>query len=65
MLGRVLDHVFVEALLVENAAVYDLETNDLCAFLEDVDRRRGHRTRENATNVRVVPAGSGEEDDLV
>jgi hypothetical protein len=65
VLSRFLDHVFIKALLIKDAAIYYFKTDDFCAFLEDVDRRGWHRARKNAANVRVMSAGSSEEDDFV
>lgn len=65
VLSRFLDHVLVKALLIKKAAVYYFKTDDLCAFLKDVDRCGGHRTRKNATNVCMMSAGSSKEDDFV
>ena len=62
---RLLNHVLVQALLVEHAPVHNLEALDLRALLEDVHRGRGHRPGEDAADIGVVAARGGEEDDLV
>lgn len=42
VLSRLLDHVLVEALGVEDASVYDLEALDVGTLLKNTDRGRGH-----------------------
>lgn len=57
--------MFEQPLPVKYPAVNNFEADDLSAFLEYVDRRRGHRAREDTANVGMMPSGRGEEDYLL
>lgn len=55
----------MQPLLIKHATIHDLETDNLGAFFKDAHRRGWHRTGQDTSNIRVVPARGSEKDDLV
>jgi len=56
ILAGLVDHVFYESFSVEHTTINDLEADDLSTLFEDVDRSWGHRARQNAANVCMMPS---------
>ena len=62
---RSVDHALIEALLIKVATRDNLEGHDLGALFENSDGRRRHATRKDPSNVCMMSARRGEEDDLL
>ena len=65
VLAGLVDHVFDQAVVVEYAFPDDLEADDMGTLFKDVRRRWRHGSRQDATDISVVPARCSKEDDLL
>ena len=61
---RLLNHMQVELIRVEDAPIDDFKALDVRPFFKDTDRSWGHGAWQDTTDVRMMSPGRREEDDL-
>jgi hypothetical protein len=59
------DHLLLEALLVENPVVHQFKTHNLGAFFPERCRGRRHGAGQDAADICMMATGGGEEDDVL
>lgn len=65
ILCRILEHVLHQSIAIVCAFSDDLEGLDLCPLFKQRLGCWRHRSGKNATNISMMPSGSGEENDFI